>query len=277
MRGHRFNYAANISIMFTEHDFLDRPAAARAAGFTMIELWWPFARPVADRAEVDAVINAIDAAEVQLIGLNFFAGDMPAGQRGVANRPTDRADLDANVEQVAAIARRTGCRKFNLLYGQLDDRWSPAEQAAAAVDAIGHTAETIADFGGTVLVEPLARGLNGAYPLTTADEVVEVITEVAAPAGNVGLLYDVFHLGSNGADLVADAHRHADKIAHVQLADSPGRGEPGSGTLPIAAALAALPADYDGVIACEYKPTTVTEQTLTWLDAVDRPDPGWDV
>ncbi len=271
MRGHRFSYAANISIMFAEHEFLDRPAAARAAGFSMIESWWPFRGPVADQAEIDALITAIDQAEVRLIGLNFFAGDMPAGQRGVANRPADRPDLAANVQQVAAIAARTGCRKFNLLYGQLDDRWTPAEQSTAAVDAIRDTAETVADFGGTVLVEPLARGLNGAYPLTTAAEVVDVITEVAAPAGNVGLLYDVFHLGSNGADLVADAHRHADRIAHVQLADSPGRGEPGSGTLPIAAALAALPAGYDGVIACEYKPTRATEQTLGWIDAVDPP------
>ncbi|WP_152362227.1 hydroxypyruvate isomerase family protein [Microlunatus speluncae] len=271
MRGHRFSYAANISIMFTEHELLARPAAARAAGFGLIELWWPFSRPVADQAEVDALITAIDRAEVGLIGLNFFAGDMPAGQRGVANRPADGADLAANVEQVASIARRTGCRKFNLLYGQLDDRWTPAEQSAAAVTAIGRAAETVAEFGGTVLVEPLARGLNGAYPLTTADEVVDVITEVAAPAGNVGLLYDVFHLGSNGADLVADARRHADRIAHVQLADSPGRGEPGTGTLPIAAALAALPADYDGVIACEYKPTKATEQTLGWIGAVDPP------
>lgn len=274
MHGHRFSYAANLSIMFTEYELLARPAAARAAGFTMIELWWPFPQPVAEPGQVDGLIAAIDRAEVRLIGLNFFGGDLTAGQRGLASHPDAAADLAGNAEQVAAIARRTGCRNFNLLYGQLDDRWSPAAQAAAAVEAIRNAAQTVAPFGGTVLLEPLARGLNGAYPLTTADEVGAVIDEVAAPTGNVRLLFDVFHLGSNGADLVADARRHGDRIGHVQLADSPGRGEPGTGTLPIAAALAALPADYAGVVACEYRPTRATEETLGWLTAVDGPPPA---
>lgn len=274
MHGHRFRYAANVSIMFTEYEFLDRPAAARAAGFTMIEMWWPFTEPVTEPARVDALVSAIEAAEVRLIGLNFFGGDLPAGQRGVASHPDAAAALAANAEQLAAIARRTGCRNFNLLYGQLDDRWSPAEQAAAAVKAIRHAAEVVAPFGGTVLLEPLARGLNGAYPLTTADEVVAVIDAVAAPADNVRLLFDVFHLGSNGADLVAEARRHGSRIGHVQLADSPGRGEPGSGTLPIAAALAALPDDYAGVVACEYRPTRRTEETLDWIATVDGPPPA---
>ncbi|MFC7623399.1 hydroxypyruvate isomerase family protein [Microlunatus sp. GCM10028923] len=274
MHGHRFSYAANISIMFTEYEFLDRPAAARAAGFTKIETWWPFAEPVAEPGQVDALIGAIDAAGVRLIGLNFFGGDLAAGQRGVASHPDAAADLAANAEQVAAIAGRTGCRNFNLLYGQRDDRWTPAEQEAAAIRAIGQAAATVATFGGTVLLEPLAKGLNGAYPLTTADEVVAVIDAVAAPADNVRLLFDVFHLGSNGADLVAEARRHAARIGHVQLADSPGRGEPGSGTLPIAAALAALPSGYAGVVACEYRPTRATEETLDWISAVDGAPPA---
>lgn len=269
MQGHRFTYAANISIMFTEHEFLRRPAAARDAGFTKIEMWWPFSEPVAEVGEIDRLIAAVEEADVQLVGLNFFAGDMPAGQRGIANRPSDRADLAANTGQLIMIAERTGCRKFNLLYGQLDDRWTPAEQSATALDALRDAAAEVAKIDGTVLLEPLARGLNGAYPLTTADEVAQVITEVAAPAGNVGLLFDLFHLGSNGADLIADAHKHADLIRHVQVADSPGRGEPGSGSLPIAAALDALPTDYDGVIACEYRPTTQTEHTLGWIPEID--------
>ncbi|GAB3753063.1 TIM barrel protein [Microlunatus parietis] len=271
MHGHRFSYAANLSIMFTEYEFLARPAAARAAGFTMIEMWWPFAEPVAEPEQVDALVGAIEAAEVRLIGLNFFGGDLAAGQRGVASHPAAAGDLAANAEQVAAIARRTGCRNFNLLYGQRDDRWSVPEQEEAAIEAIRNAAAVVAPFGGTVLLEPLAAGLNGAYPLTTTDEVTAVIDAVAAPADNVRLLFDVFHLGSNGADLVAEASRQGGRIGHVQLADSPGRGEPGSGTLPIAAALAALPDDYPGVIACEYRPTRRTEETLDWIATVDGP------
>ncbi|WP_410791828.1 hydroxypyruvate isomerase family protein [Kribbella sp. C-35] len=263
--------SANISILFTELPYLDRPAAARAAGFEHVETWWPFAGPAASTEQVDALVAALERADVSLSGLNFFAGDMPAGERGVACRPDRQHELAASTELLVRIASRTGCRAFNLLYGQLDDRWSVAEQRDTAIRAVRTAATVLAEIDGIVLLEPLARGLNGAYPLVDGDDVVELLEGPLRSAPNVRLLFDVFHLGSNGVDLVSAAERLAPWIGHVQLADSPGRGEPGSGGLPIEETVKALvAAGYRGLIAAEYQPTGPTEQSLGWTDRFGR-------
>ena len=107
-----FTYSANISIMFTEYGLLERPQAAAAAGFNHIEMWWPFEVPVADQEQVLALQDAIDEAGVSLTGLNFYAGDMPGGERGVASH-ADRIDqLQANTVQLLQMARATGCRQI---------------------------------------------------------------------------------------------------------------------------------------------------------------------
>jgi hydroxypyruvate isomerase len=119
-----------------------------------------------------------------------------------------------------------------------------------------------------VLLEPLTEGLNGRYPLLTADDVTALLDGPLKDLDNVSLLFDTFHLGSNRVDLVATASALGAGIAHVQVADSPGRGEPGTGALPIDATLdALLAAGYRGVVACEYKPTIDTASSLSWIRA----------
>lgn len=266
-----FDYSANISIMFTEFSYLDRPAAARRAGFDRVETWWPWSEAVASVEAESELVDALEQGGVGLSGLNFFAGDMPGGDRGIACHPDRAHDLECNTEQLVRIAERTGCRFFNLLYGQLDDRWPEEDQHAAATSAILRAAAAVRAIGGTVLLEPLAAGLNGRYPLVDGDDVVALLTGSLAGADNARLLFDLFHLGSNGVDLVDAARRLAPWIGHVQVADSPGRGEPGSGNLPIAEILEALTdAGYCGTAAAEYQPTTpATIDSLSWL-----PDPG---
>lgn len=262
-RGHRLS--ANVSLLFAELPYIDRFAAAREAGFELVESWWPFAVPDPDPDLVDAFVTAIDKADVSLSALNFFAGDMAAGQRGLACVPDRQDELAANVEVVVRIAERTGCRQFNLLYGQLDDRWSRAEQEDTAVAAISSAAAAVAAVGGTVLLEPLSKGLNGAYPLLTADDVGALLGGPLRQVPNVSLLFDTFHLGNNGTDLVAAASELGGGLAHVQIADSPGRGEPGTGRLPLDATLDALRrAGYGGVVACEYRPVAETAAGLVW-------------
>lgn len=261
-----FAYAANISIMFAEVPYLERPAVAHSAGFDLIESWWPFAGPVGAPAELDALIEAIDHAGVSLTALNFYSGDMAAGERGIASRPDRQDELAGNTEQLIEIAERTGCRSFNLLYGQLDDQWTESDQRATAAAAVLAAAAVVERIGGTVLLEPLTRGLNGRYPLVDGDDVVALITGPLAGADNIRLLFDLFHLGSNGVGLVEAVGRFEPWIGHVQIADSPGRGEPGSGSLPIMPTLAALAeAGYRGVVAGEYQPTRATIETLDWL------------
>ncbi len=266
----RLTTSANISMLFAELPYRDRPAAARRQGFADIESWWPFATATGTSDQVVELLRTFDDAGTALTGLNFFAGDMPGGERGIACRPDRQDELRRNVEQVVEIGSKTGCKAFNLLYGQLDERWPEDLQRETAARAIREAAAAVAEIDGVVLIEPLAAGLNGRYPWQTGDDVVEFLRRDLADLDNVKLLFDVFHLGTNGVDLVSAAERLISSVGHVQLADSPGRGEPGSGRLPIQEALEALVrSGYRGLVAGEYNPTTATELTLSWR--------GWDV
>ncbi|RCK70459.1 xylose isomerase [Desertihabitans brevis] len=261
-----FDVSANLSLLFAELPYRERFAAAAAAGFTLVESWWPFAGPRPDDAEVEELVRLLADSQLQLTGLNFFAGDMPGGERGIACRPERQDELAASTDVLLRIAEATGCRSFNLLHGQLDPSGDLDAQHATAVEAYRRAATAVADLGGTVLVEPLARGLNGEYPLTTHTEVLALLDEAAAP--NLVLLVDTFHLGMNGVDLPAAVEASAGRIGHVQLADVPDRSEPGTGQVPWDAVAEALHRiGFAGPVAAEYRPAAGTVDGLGWLTA----------
>ncbi|MBZ2199353.1 TIM barrel protein [Occultella gossypii] len=261
-----YDLSANVSLLWTEHDYLDRFAAAADAGFGAVETWWPFPGAEPTAVQEAELLRAIEAAGVRLRGLNFFAGDMPAGERGIATNAARRAELIANIAAVQRIAEATGCDRFNLLYGQLADDEDPTAQHATAQEAVTIAAAALADRGGLVLIEPLAAGLNGAYPLHTHEDVIALLDGPLAGVAGVGLLFDTFHLAMNGVDVVAAAGRSAAHIAHVQIADAPGRGEPGSGDLAWDEVFAALrAAGFAGPVAAEYRPTGSTADSLAWV------------
>jgi hydroxypyruvate isomerase len=259
-------YAVNCSILFTELPLLERPAAAKAAGFDAIELWWPFASALPGDKEVDVFERAIRDSGVDLVGLNFAAGDMPGGDRGLVSWPERSQEFRDNIAVTLGIGERLGCRAFNALYGNRVDGVNPAAQDDLGAENLALAATAAATFGGTVLVEPVSGADR--YPLLTAADVVDVITRVEHDSGasNVGLLADLYHLAVNGDDVDKVIATQADRIAHVQIADSPGRNEPGTGTLPLLRQLADLQAGgYDGWVGLEYKPSTTTDQSFNWL------------
>ena len=262
MPGHTFRYAVNLSILFTELDLLDRPAAAKAAGFDAVEFWWPFSTATPPATEVNAFVTAITEADVQLVGLNFFAGDLAAGERGVASLPRRIDEFKAGVDHAVEIGRVLHCPAFNALYGNRVDAASATEQDAVAVGALRYAATAAEDIGATVLLEPVS-GIPS-YPLRTAADVITVLDNVGAP--NIGLLADLYHLTVNGDDVAEVIENHTGRIAHVQVADAPGRGEPGSGDLPLENWLDALAANgYAGYVAAEYKPTVPSADSFGWL------------
>lgn len=265
----RLELAANVSLLFDELPLLDRFGAAAAAGFDSTESWWPFgASPAPTDAEVDALLAAIDASGVPLSGMNLYAGDMPAGERGIQSHPGRTAEAAESLTVMERIARRTGLRACNALYGQRLEGVDPAEQDAVAVENLAAAARRLGELGVTILIEPLARGLNGRYPLETAADGVRVVERVREATGldNIALLFDTFHLASNGEDLRGVIADHHELIAHVQIADSPGRGEPGTGDVDVPGVVEALwGSGYRGVVAAEYKPTRPTIETLGWM------------
>ena len=264
-------YAVNLSMLFTELPLLQRPAAAKEAGFDAVEFWWPFSSAVPADSQVDEFVAAVDEAGVQLIGLNFFAGDMPGGDRGLASWPARSAEFRDNIDVTVGIGERLGCRAFNALYGNRTDESTPVAQDEVAAENLALAARAAARIDGIVLVEPVSGAPR--YPLLTAADVIRVIdrVEAASGVGNVKFLCDLYHLDVNGDDVAAAIETYADRVGHVQIADSPGRGEPGTGTLDIDGHLAALAAHgYRGYVALEYKPTAGTLEGLNWLPSAAR-------
>lgn len=261
-------YTVNASILLTELPLLDRPAAARAAGFRAVEFWWPFTEAEPSSAEVDAFVRAVQDAGVALTGLNFFAGDMPAGDRGLVSWKSRQAEFRANVDVVADIGERLGCRAFNALYGLRNDECTPEEADAIALDNLAQAAHSVARIGGVVLLEPVS-GAEG-YPLKTAGDVLGVIARLRQHGiDNVRLLADFYHLTVNGDDVDAVIRDHAAEFGHIQIADAPGRGEPGTGTAPIQQWVAdAEAAGYTGWVGLEYKSSA--DDPFAWLSPDQR-------
>lgn len=253
------SFVVNCSMLLTDLPVLRRPQAARDAGFDAVEFWWPFDDAVPADAEIDAFVGAVADAGVRLTALNFAGGDMAAGERGLLSDPRRRQEFRDNADIVFGIADRLGTRAFNALYGNRlagVDAPRQDEVAAANLEHVGRMAEHL---GAIVLIEPLS-GVDG-YPLRTAADVLAVIGRVEATS--LRLLADLYHLGVNGDDIDAVIDDHLDLIGHVQIADGPGRGAPGTGFLDIGGYLQRL-ADrgYRGHVSLEYR--------------ADGPDPfGW--
>jgi len=259
-------YDVNLSMLFTELPLLRRPAAAAAAGFDAIEFWWPFDTAVPADAELDAFARAVQDAGVALVGLNFFAGDMPGGDRGLVSWPARSAEFRDNVDVTVGLGRRLGCRAFNALYGNRVDGAPPQEQDELGAENLALAAKAAADAAAVVLVEPVSGAPR--YPLLTAADVVGVIDRVQRDSGadNLRLLCDLYHLAANGDDLDAAIAAYAGRVGHVQVADHPGRHEPGTGELDIAGYLAKLAAaGYAGYVGLEYKPSGESAASLDWL------------
>ena len=153
---HTLRYEVNCSILFTELPLLERPAAVKAAGFDAVEFWWPFAEAVPADREVDAFVSAVEDAGVQLVGLNFFAGDMPGGDRGLVSWPARSGEFRDNVDVTVGIGERLGCGAFNALYGNRVEGVSAAEQDDLGAENLAIAARAAARIGGTVLVEPVS-------------------------------------------------------------------------------------------------------------------------
>ena len=265
-------FDVNLSILFTELPLLDRPAAAKQAGFDAVEFWWPWPVAVPSDADVDRFATAVTDAGVALVGLNFFAGDMPGGDRGLVSWPARSGEFRDNVDVTIGLGERLGCRAFNALYGNRTDDATPEEQDALGAENLALAARAARRVGGTVLVEPVSGAPR--YPLLTAADALGVIDRASQGSDtedDLALLLDVYHLAVNGDDVDAAIDLATGRIGHVQIADAPGRNEPGTGKLDIDHYLDAVTATgYDGWVGLEYKPSGASAESFDWLPRARR-------
>jgi len=259
-------FSANVSILFPNTPFVERFARAKAAGFSAVEFWWPAGE------DLNQVEEAIRAAGLEVVLINFDAGNMPAGDRGLLSNPERHEVFRANVPVALAFAKRLGCDKLNALVGvQLPEHTREA-QLELARQNIAWAADEAAKQGATIMIEAVNTIENGPYLLHTTAQAAEFIRTVGRD--NVKLQYDAYHMQRMEGNLVATIRANFDGIAHVQVADSPGRGEPGTGEIHYSYLLRELEAlGYKGYVGLEYKPSGGGEQaedSFAWLPAEGR-------
>jgi hydroxypyruvate isomerase len=261
-------FAVNISMLFTELPLLERPAAAAAAGFDAVEVWWPFDSATPPVHAVDAFADAVTEPGVSLAALNLFAGDLGAGDRGVLSHP-DRAEEFAACLPIAAdLAGGLGCPVLHALYGNRRDDLDVGVQDELAVQMLARAAQIAAAAGTTVVVEAMNPTEQPRFPLHSTDAAVRLVDSLHQAAGvDLGILYDAYHMQRAEGDLIATIRRHAHRFSHVQIADAPDRTPPGTGEIAYPRVLAALEATgYEGFVGLEYRPLGSSEASLAWVD-----------
>jgi hydroxypyruvate isomerase len=251
-------FDVNLSLLFTELPFLDRFAAAAAAGFGAVEFWWP--------AEVDLqkMTARINDAGLRTVMFNIDAGDMAAGERGLLNDPALLQRFRAHVPIALELAHTLGCRLLHVLVGNLLPGEGRAAQLARIRDNFAWAAEQAAPYGITLLLEPLNALENPLYPFTSSADALSFLDSIGAP--NVKLQYDTYHMYRMGEDPATVIPACLDRIGHIQVADVPGRHQPGTGKMPYPAIFAAIArSSYTGYIGLEYNPAGPSAESFNWL------------
>lgn len=250
-------FAANLSFLYPERAFLDRFAAARADGFTAVELLLPYDYPT------DVLAHHLLVNNLQLVLHNLPAGDWGNGERGMACDPTRGAEFRASVALAAQYASALQVKQLHCLAGLVPTGVTPAAAHACYVDNLRYAARRLARDGIGLLIEPINRFDMPGYFLTGSDQAAAILDQCQEP--NVFMQLDLYHLQRMGEHLADALQRHLPRVRHMQLADAPGRHQPGTGSIDFRALFALIDRlGYAGWIGCEYTPQGDTSAGLGW-------------
>jgi 2-dehydrotetronate isomerase len=250
-------FSANLSMLFTDLPFLDRLAAARKEGFEAVEFWFPYEWPaelVAQRLKDNGLVCA---------GINSPAGNAQAGEWGLAADPTRASHFRSSVQQAFDYASALGSPAVHVMAGVTGQAAPDPLANATYRDNLVYAAELAARLGKTVLIEPLNPIDRPGYLLWRQQQARDLIDQLALP--NIRVMFDLYHVQMTEGRLIDNLRAHGSRIGHIQIADVPGRNEPGTGEIHWPAVFAAIEASgYAGWIGCEYKPRAGTVAGLSW-------------
>ncbi|WP_316194006.1 hydroxypyruvate isomerase [Bradyrhizobium sp. SZCCHNRI1029] len=251
-------FAANLTMLFNELPFLDRFAAAKAAGFGGVEYLFPYDF---DKAELREQLARHGLTQVLH---NLPAGNWAAGERGIAILPDRVDEFRDGVRRAIEYAKALDCRQLNCLVGIAPDDADPRELNQVLVRNLRFAATALKAQGIKLLIEPINTLDIPGFVLNRTAQALQLISEVESD--NLFVQYDIYHMQIMEGDLARTMQKHLARIAHIQLADNPGRHEPGTGEINYAFLFRHLDAiGYPGWIGCEYKPQTTTGEGLGWL------------
>ena len=251
-------FAANLTMLYNELDFLERFDAAAAAGFRAVEFLFPYAFPAAE------IRARLERNRLKLVLHNFPPGNWEGGERGIACHPNRVAEFQDSVGKAIEYAKALGAPQLNCLVG-IPQPGVPRDAAQAALIAnLKFAADKLKAQGLRLLIEPLnSFDIPGIF-LTGSRQALEIIDAVGSD--NLFLQYDIYHMQRMEGELAATITKNLARIAHIQLADNPGRNEPGTGEINYPFLFDLLDSlGYDGYVGCEYKPRTTTTAGLGWL------------
>jgi len=254
-------FAANLTMLFGEMPFLDRFAAAKAAGFTGVEYLFPYEFEKADLRE------QLDEHGLTQVLHNLPAGNWASGERGIAILPDRIDEFRDGVGRAIDYARALDCRQLNCLVGIAPRDADPFELNDTLIDNLRFAADALAKERIRLLVEPINTLDIPGFFVNRTEQAVQLIADVRS--SNLFVQYDIYHMQVMEGDIARSLQKHLARIAHVQLADNPGRNEPGTGEINYPFLFRHLDSiGYRGWIGCEYKPRTTTVDGLGWHAAL---------
>ncbi len=250
-------FSANLTMMFTEVDFMERFERASHAGFEFVEFMFPYDWNVYD------LVEKLDKYKLNVVLHNFPAGDWAKGERGIACLPDRKGEFQTNVGKAIEYAKALRCPRLNCMIGLIPRGVTSDKVKATCVDNLRFAAIALEKKGIRLMIEPINNfDMPGNYLIHTT-QAQEIIKEVNQP--NVYLQFDIYHIQVMEGNLTKSFRENIQNIGHVQIADVPGRHEPGTGEINFTNLFRFIDeAGYDGWIGCEYKPVGKTEDSLAW-------------
>jgi hydroxypyruvate isomerase len=251
-------FAANLTMLWNEHGFLDRFAAAAKAGFTGVEYLFPY------DYDKNQLLEQLRAHQLNQVLHNLPAGNWAKGERGIGCHPNRVGEFQEGVGKAIEYATALGCKQLNCLAGIQPAGVAPDKARATFVSNLRFAAQKLKQSGIKLLIEPInTRDIPGFF-LTGSKQALEIIREVGSD--NLFLQYDIYHMQIMEGDLATTIEKNLALIPHMQLADNPGRHEPGTGEINYPFLFDFIERlGYSGWIGCEYKPLTTTDAGLGWI------------
>jgi len=251
-------FCANLSLMFTEGEMLSRFERAAKAGFKAVEVQFLYAHPAAQVAELLA------QHKLEMILHNFPAGNFEQGERGLACLPGRVGEFQDGVGQAIAYAKTIGCPRLNCLSGIAPKGVAADKLEQTFVDNLRFAAQALDKAGLQLLAEPINTYDIPGFYLNHTLQALRLFDLAGHP--NIRLQYDLYHMQIMEGDLVRTMRTHLKRIAHMQIADTPGRNEPGTGEIHYPNVFRFIEEmGYTGWIGAEYKPLKTTEEGLGWM------------
>lgn len=251
-------FSANLSLLFTELPFFDRFKAAKAFGFDAVEIQFPYAESALSIAEM------LQRHQLQLVLFNIAADDLLQGGEGLAAVPEKRHQFRNAMEQAAEYAEILQPQAINVLPGRVLDKRQTGNYLDTFRENLRLAADRFAPLGITTVFEAINTVDMPDFLIHSGRQMLDILKQVDHPS--LAMQYDIYHMAKMGENIGEFIDRHSDRIAHIQFADCPGRGQPGTGRLDFETIFEQLHRSaYAGWVGAEYLPVGSTQQSLRWL------------